>query len=133
MAELAARHGYDMQGNSLTASDDDGDEYEEDSRQGDPSKFSSESRDSEKQSGPSKSGRKAGGGHRDASPSRRAERHRGMSFENMERIFDVLVNRVSHLLTCYLVCHQQMFYGYVLFDLKGFPLSIVILIKCLKL
>jgi hypothetical protein len=102
MSELAARHGYDIAGNSLSASDE---EYPEDSETRTESEYASgyyetpadpTSSESRHETG-SQSGASFGGfGEETRTPSRprgrHRDRHRGITFTDMERIFDALVS-----------------------------------------
>jgi hypothetical protein len=72
MVELAARHGFDMEGNSLLGSDD---ELYEETEQGSSASFMSTPL-------ASGSGQKK---------KKRSRDHRGVKFEDMKRIFAVLV------------------------------------------
>lgn len=100
MVELAARHGFDMQGNSLDASEEEV-EYDDTGRgrgnedHGGKGSAEYSSGTTEGRSGTSKPSKKPGGG--ESTPSRRADRHRGMSFTNMKRIFDALVSVLANL------------------------------------
>jgi hypothetical protein len=101
MVELGAMHGYDVQGNSLPASDE---EYSEDDDLPTESDYQSgqygaaadqPSSESRRESG-SQSGASFGGfGEGAKIPSRprrsRPDRHRGVTFKDMQRIFEVLV------------------------------------------
>jgi hypothetical protein len=70
MVELAARHRFDMEGNSISGSDDDlNEESEYDGESAMPTPSAS------------------GGGPR----KKRSRDHRGVKFEDMKRIFEVLV------------------------------------------
>jgi hypothetical protein len=101
MNELAARYGYDRQGNSLSASDDEDLEgydqrTESEYRSGhyettaDPA--SQESRTETGSHSGASSGGLGGGAKIPSRPHRnRWDRHRGVSFKEMKRVFAVLV------------------------------------------
>jgi hypothetical protein len=90
MLELAARHGFDAHGNSLTASDEDDDQYSEPERR---SHFGGASANYSPQpsAAPSR-----------ASRTGKSKDHRGVTFDDMKRIFDALVLfRLLHECICY--------------------------------
>ncbi len=104
MKELAARHGYDMEGNSLSESDEgyteDGShtesEFQSGKYQAPADQTSSESR---QETGSQGGASFSGSGEGAKNPSRfsrhrhsHVDRHRGVSFEEMESIFGVLVS-----------------------------------------
>ena len=96
MVELAARHGYDMEGNSIPTSEAEDDETEDsygrrgpESRDETSSEYHGKETDGSGGSGKSEG---KGGGAGTQSPSGRAHRHGGMSFSTMRQIFEALVN-----------------------------------------
>jgi hypothetical protein len=107
MSELAARHGYDIDGNSLSASDE---EYTEESETRTESEYESGHYETPADPTPSESRHESGiqsgasfgdFGERTRTPSRPRgsyrDRHRGITFTDMERIFDALVSFQSYL------------------------------------